>query len=459
MPLHSVTEPTPTVVPATLTRYHRVVRAAAETLGSRRSRPGDAELAFRVPEIDDGLREFYAASDVSVHELEPVGGRRVTALNLMRNPGTRTTKTFASLSMVARAVQHIRETGENVIIVTPTSGNKGTALRDAVARAYATGIAGPERLRVMTVAPADSLRKLRNCPLAATPELRAANPAVLAQVDQPAQVKAVTRNVVDAYLADPAVKDTWRVWYTMDLDNYRMADVVRACVEAEFTAPHETGVPRWHAHAVSSAYGLLGYSLGYQLLSQGVAADLKAPPAHPGFFLVQHLSTPDMVLSLSGARLPRYTHDVADGLWRQSADPRFPAVTDSPSDLIDPTFYTRAPVTCAEIDPLIRTHGGDGVVVSQHECLQRYSRVRELAAPLGADLPACPEDLREWSLVMALTGLLVGDERGLIPKGTDVVVHASGSYCDDTLPPAAPDGIRFAAGEEEVLKILHTAVA
>ncbi|MFJ4321078.1 DUF6002 family protein [Streptomyces lavendulae] len=459
MPLHAATELTPTVVPATLTRYHQVVRAAAETLGSRRSRPGGAELPLCIPEPDDSLREFYAASDVSVHELEPVGGRRVTALNLMRNPGTRTTKTFASLSMVARAVQHIRETGENVIIVTPTSGNKGTALRDAVARAYATGIAGPDHLRVMTVAPADSLRKQRDCPLAATPELRAANPAVLAQVDRPAQVKEVTRNVVDAYLADPGTKDTWRVWYTMDLDNYRTADVVRACVEAEFTAPHDVDVPRWHAHSVSSAYGLLGYSLGHRLLSEGAAADLKALPTHPGFFLVQHLSTPDMVLSLSGSSLPRYARDAVDGLWRQSADPRFPAVTDSPSDLIDPTFYTRAPVTSAEIDPIIRTHGGDGVVVSRRECLERWSRVRELAAPIGADLPASPEDLREWSLTMALTGLLIGDERGLIPKGTDVVVHASGSYCDDTLPPAAPDGLRFAAGEEEVLKILRTAVA
>ncbi|MEV0981883.1 DUF6002 family protein [Streptomyces sp. NPDC049915] len=459
MPFHPATEPTPTVVPATLTRYHRVVRAAAEALSARRTRLKDTELPLQAPEPDDALRKFYAASDVSVHELEPVGGRRVTALNLMRNPGTRTTKTFASLSMVGRAVQHIRETGENVIIVTPTSGNKGTALRDAVARAYATGIAGPDRLRVMTVAPADSLHKLRDSPLAATAELRAANPAVLAQVDRPAQVKDLARNVVDTYLAYPSAKDTWRVWYTLDLDNYRMADVVRACVEAEFTAQHDTGVPRWHAHAVSSAYGLLGYSLGYRLLSEGVAPDLKAPSAHPGFFLVQHLSTPDMVLSLSGSSLPRYTHDVADDLWRQSDDPRFPAVTDSPTDLIDPTFYTRAPVTCAEIDPLIRKHGGDGVVVSQRECLERWSRVRALAAPLGAELPASPEDLREWSLVMALTGLLVGDERGLIPRETDVVVHASGSYCDDTLPPAAPDGIRFAVGEEDILKILHTAVA
>ncbi|NEE51635.1 hypothetical protein G3M55_44405, partial [Streptomyces sp. SID8455] len=87
-----------------------------------------------------------------------------------------TTKTFASLHIVARAVQHIRQTGEPLLLTTPTSGNKGTALRDAVARAYAAGLATPEELRVLTVAPAHSRSKLRDGPLSADPALRAANP-------------------------------------------------------------------------------------------------------------------------------------------------------------------------------------------------------------------------------------------------------------------------------------------
>lgn len=441
------TETSSRIFPNTISHYHSVIRRAAEKVASQRGHVGIAELPFRIPEPDEMLRDFYAVSDISVHELDSVGGRRVTALNLMRNPGTRTTKTFASLSMVARAAQHIRDTGERIMIVTPTSGNKGTALRDAVARAYATGLATPAELRVLTITPADSLLKLRDCPLAVTTALRAANPAVVADVARPAQVKEIARGVVDAYLADPSV-DGWRIWHTLDLDNYRVADVVRTCVEAEYRDQATTGRPVWHVHAVSSAYGLLGYSLGCELLCA----------AHPGFFLVQHLATPDMVLSLSGARLPRYRRDAGSGLWRQAVDPRFPQVADSAEESIDPTFYTQAPVTSAQIDALIREHGGGGVVVSKRECLERYDQVRELAAPLDADLPCDPAELREWALVMALTGLVIADERALVPPNTDIVMHASGCYTDKSLPPANPAHVRSAAGEQEALAILREAL-
>ncbi len=442
--------------PATLSRYHPVIEAAARQVARQREDTGPGGIPFRVAE-PSGLDDFYAASAISVHDLSPLGGRRLTALNLMRNPGTRTTKTFASLSMVARAVQHTAATGEPIMIVTPSSGNKGTALRDAVARAYATGLADPDTLRVLTVTPWDSLHKLRDGPLSDSPELRRANPAVVAKVGVPAAVKELARAVADDYLASRRPTDRWRPWYTLDLDNYRIADVVRACVLAE-SGISQIGSPApWHVHAVSSAYGLLGYSLGHRLLQTEAAGLLPPLGPHPGFFLVQHLATADMVLSLTGAELPSYRVD-AEGSLRQDADPRFPQLTDSLHDCIDSTFYTKQPVTSASINPLIARHGGGGVVVSRRECLERYRQVCELAEPLDAQLPQDPERLREWSLVMALTGLLIAEERQLLPPQVDLVVHASGCYTDETLPAMPAGAVEFADSVEEVRAVLRAAL-
>jgi len=44
-------------------------------------------------------------------------------LDLAREPGT-TPRDFASLLIVARAVQYIRRTGEPIMIFSPTSANK-----------------------------------------------------------------------------------------------------------------------------------------------------------------------------------------------------------------------------------------------------------------------------------------------------------------------------------------------
>src|SRR5207249_3727973 len=85
---------------------------------------------YDLPPLDEGLAALFAPATAA---WEPVGeyrGHPLIRLDLARNPGTQTTKTFASLLIVARAVTHIRRTGESVMIVTPTSANKGVALRD-----------------------------------------------------------------------------------------------------------------------------------------------------------------------------------------------------------------------------------------------------------------------------------------------------------------------------------------
>ncbi|MFI7444969.1 DUF6002 family protein [Nonomuraea indica] len=444
-----------------LVRYHALLRQAAQIVRSERA-TAPPPVTLDLPEPDERLTAFYDVSDMSLTPLGERDGRRLFLLDLMRNPGTMTTKTPASLLMVARAAAHVRATGERLIIVTPTSGNKGTALRDAVARAYAHGLVTPDELRVVIVVPERSRGKLRACPLSRDPALSAANPIALARVQTPGDVKPLSQRAVEAYGAAIHADTGFRLWYTLDLDNYRIADAARAFAEAELMPITPGSRPRVHAHAVSSAYGLLGYHLGHRVLTERRPQSLPAPARHPGFFLIQQLSTPDMVLSLTKggtARtlLPRYEAD--GGLWRQSADPAFPSVTEDPAEEIDATFYTRAPVTSPQVNRIIGEFGGGGVVVSRYECVQRYDTVRALARQAGVELPGDPADIREWSLVKALAGALTGIERGLLAPGTDVIVHASGFYSDAVLPPLAEHETTPVDGEDELVKLLMAAAA
>ena len=122
-------------------------------------------------------------------ELGGYRGRTLVLLDLMGNPATRTTKTFASLVIVARAVRHIRATGEPITIITPSSANKATALRDAVYRALAAGLVGPEQLNIIVVVPPSATPKLWASPLTDDPDLRALNPIVVHQGAERAAVK------------------------------------------------------------------------------------------------------------------------------------------------------------------------------------------------------------------------------------------------------------------------------
>jgi hypothetical protein len=427
----------PTIANA-MVRYHELLDCAAERLAAQAV--GNDLVAFRLPELSEPLIGYYGASDIGYGEIGSVRGHRVSLLDLMRNPGTRTTKTFASLSLVARAVRHIQESGQRLIIITPTSGNKGTALRDAVARAYAHGLAGPENLRIATLVPASSAFKMRGGPLSNDPGWSVANPVLVAESARGDQVKALARSAFESFRSSPDGLAGFTPWFTLALDNYRVADVVRAFVEAEADPLTEESGPRVHAHAVSSAFGLLGYHLGHQMLADREAPGLPVPARHPGFLLVQQLATPDMVLSLlkddfSRDLPPTFQRDGESGIWSQDIDPNFPAVADDPDEQLDPTFYTSAPVTSETINPIIRKYGGTGIVVSRRECLDHYEMIGALLEPLGIALPADPSEIREWSLVKAFTGVLLAVERGLIAADADLVIHGSGFYTDALLAP------------------------
>lgn len=438
--------PDPTVPPMTsgnllLDYYDRLPEVVAHCAPD--PSPAGFSPGFALPELDDAVRGFLS---VATARWQPVGEyrrHRVTLLDLTGNPGTHTTKTYASLLIVARAVEHIRRTGRSVVIVSPTSANKGVALRDAVLRALDAGLARPEQLRVITLAPQTGRHKLRASRLSTDPVLRTLNPQLLYTGKEPEAVKAIARDYVREH-ATPLRAQGLDVWFSLELTNYMVADATRALFEQRVDPIGAASRPRLHAHAVSSAFGLLGYHAGRSLLE---ATGEAAVATRPASLLVQHLATPDMVLSLRAAAgaapsPPAYPLDGESGLYRRAGDdPRFPAVTYDPGEVLDATFYTHRPVTSGAMNDIIARFGGDGIVVSLAECVARYPYLRTW---LGAALPLLPADfrtLREWSTVMAFTGVTNAIDRGLVEPGRDVVVHGTGCYADSNLEPLCGDAL------------------
>lgn len=413
--------------------YDEVADAIATRIADRAPvrRPAEFSPGFLLPEMDADLRELFAVATAVWRPVTVYREHQITMLDLTGNPGTNTTKTFPSLLIVARAVEYVRRTGERVMIFSPTSANKGVALRDAVLRAITVGLVKPEQLRVVTLAPASCRAKLRSSALSTEPQLRELNPVLLYPGAEPEAVKAIGRQFVTEHAQSLADGQDTNVWFSLDLGNYLVADTARAFFEHRVDPIEAASRPRLHAHAVSSAFGLLGYHAGREVLEN---AGRAAAARRPASLLVQHLGTPDMVLNLrygdfDRARLPAYTLDSRTGLHsRVGTDPRFPSITYDQHEVLDPTFYTRQPATSPAMNEIIAQYGGDGIVVSLAECVTRYPLVRSWLADCQVTLPADFRTLREWSTVMAFTGVLNAIDRGLIEPGRDVVVHGTGHY-------------------------------
>ncbi|PRX96575.1 DUF6002 family protein [Allonocardiopsis opalescens] len=416
-----------------------------EVIGARvaDTAPVDDDSAFSpgflLPEPDEAVRGYLSAATAGWHELDGYGGHRISLLDLARNPGTHTTKTFASLLIVARAAEYCRRTGERVMILSPTSANKGVALRDAVLRAVDAGLVEPDMLRVAVIAPRSCAGKLRSSRLSTDPALSALNPVLVYPGSEPEEVKAVGRAFLAEHAGRLRRRHGLRTWFTLALDNYVVADAARAFFERRAAPVEEAARPRLHAHAVSSAFGLLGYHHGRAVLEQRGDAD---PARRPASLLVQHLATPDMVLhhkyrDFSRDRLPAYTRDPRTGALAQDVDPHFPLTAGSLDEVLEPTFYSHRPATSEAMSAIIDRHGGSGIVVSRAECLERYPLVRALMTSAPRPLPADHRQLREWSLVMAFTGVMNAIDRGLVSAESDVVVHGSGYYGTHEFEPIA----------------------
>ncbi|MFJ8149480.1 DUF6002 family protein [Streptomyces sp. NPDC096094] len=421
-------------LPAALSHYDTELRRVLHETGAvAPSDPTSFAPRWELPRPGPSLDAFFAPSTISAHALTEHRGRRLDLLHLMHNPRTRTTKTYASLVIVARAVAHIERTGERVVLLTPSSANKATALRDAVLRAHECGLAGPDTLGIVCVVPSTSRGKLWRSKLSDDSELRRANPLTALDTDEPGKVKQLARAVTEDLAAVLHRERGVRLWHSLELLNYAVADTVRALFERD----RLTAAPRLHAHAVSSAFGLLGHFHGQQHITGQSWPDTSA-----GYFLVQHLGTSDMVSSLYHDRFdyrPRWTE--SEGRLVQYHDPRFPRTAYTPDEQLDATFYTRRPATSPRMNEIIRRQGGGGIVVSLAECLDRYPALRSLLSPAGVRLPADPRELREWSLVMALTGVFNAIDRDLVDD-TDILVHGSGSYAADDYRPVPQDHLR-----------------
>src|SRR5260363_104632 len=124
------------------------------------------------------MSAFLSPATASLCALGEYRGYPLRLLDLRQNPNTQTTKTFASLIIVSRAIRYIQETNQPVLLFSPSSGDKAIALRDAVARALAVGLVQPEKLRIATLTPVQTLAKLRRSVLCEEPELRALNPVL-----------------------------------------------------------------------------------------------------------------------------------------------------------------------------------------------------------------------------------------------------------------------------------------
>jgi hypothetical protein len=110
------------------------------------------------------------------------------------------------------------------------------------------------------------------------------------------------------------------------------------------------------------------------------------------------------------------------------------------------------------MNEIIGRQGGGGIVVSRYECLARYDEIRELLDGAGPTLPGDPAALREWSLVMAMTGTLNALERGLL-SADEVVVHGSGSYGTEDFAPIPGWALRQVGGAPDLVRAVLDATS
>jgi hypothetical protein len=396
------------------------------------------------PTLTPDLRDYLATAEMRWSKA-PNGAPVDAVLDLRSDSETQTTKIYPSLLMVARAVNHIRSTGESITIITPSSANKATALRRAVELAISAELVDADHLRIISVVPKVALPKFRSSRLVEDRELYALNPLFVFESPNPSDVKKIVQEAMRQYSDRRVARRGERVWQTLKLDNYAAADAARAIFENYVAPPRKDRV---HAHAVSSAYGLIGYGRQRARLVQRGQMGHRA-----GYLLVQHMFTSDMVRDITGESTPSY-EEAADGVLRQNSSPHWPQETDDKSENMEATFYTKQPPTIEEMRALARDYFGTGIVVSKRECLDSYESTRDGLRAIDITLPDDPSDLREWAAVMGWTGCQHARLRGLLPPDSELVLHCSGTYSRGDYKPLSSEDWTEVTGPAAVVESL-----
>ena len=88
--------------------------------------------------------------------------------------------------------------------------------------------------------------------------------------------------------------------------------------------------------------------------------------------------------------------------------------------------------------------------------MQRYSLIRYWMNQKQFDLPEDPRKIREWSTIMAITGVLNAIDRGTIKAGTDVLVHGAGLYTEDDYQKIPPSDVHTLEKENAIEQIAST---
>ncbi|GEK14862.1 DUF6002 family protein [Aliivibrio fischeri] len=408
---------------------------------------------FELPNIDNKLIKFFSVARAEFCSLGSYKGKNITLLNLMKNEETQTTKTLASLLMVARAINHINKTGESILIFTPSSGNKAIALRDAVNRALEIGLVNHTQLRILTLIPEKSVHKVRASKLTTNKLLNKLNPICVYKGAESQQVKTIGCDFYTNYSKEIFERSNTRVWYSLDINNYKVADALRAYFCYHYFPSNQQEKRQLHAHSVSSAYGLLGYDFGKKKIENETNQSISS-----GYLLIQHLDTCDMVLSLlygsfSRKLMPKYILDKSTGLFKQLNN-HFPLETWDVNESLESTFYTHKPSTSFEMNRLIEANGGSGIVVSMYECIKNIGKIREMLKSAGIQIPIDIRDINEWSLIMAFTGVINSIDRGIINEFDDIVVHGSGFYTKTDYESVNKNILHYVESHEDIISLV-----
>lgn len=227
MNTHSSTTATPRPEPrvSVLERYYDLIANSSTELEIN-SNDDTFEPSMRLPALDARMQDFLSVATAQFFELDRYRGVPLRLFDLRQNANTQTTKTFASTLIVARAIRHIQETGDSILLFSPSSGNKAIALRDAVLRALKAKLVHPEQLRIITLTPVQTIGKLRRTELYDDPRLRALNPIFVLDTASPEAVKAIGQQFKERFNKKPF--DDSKLWHSLRLENYRFSDQARA---------------------------------------------------------------------------------------------------------------------------------------------------------------------------------------------------------------------------------------